>query len=96
MQFVGCCCGIFCDFLDELSLHPWRNFGRPESLGRLITVLCLEMMALTVVQYCPTDKNWLHNPFQNDFDNFLISEWLMIRFSMRDCNQAWTCSISCV
>ncbi len=25
-------CGVFCDLLDELSLHYWGNFGRPGSL----------------------------------------------------------------
>ncbi len=28
LQFFRCCCGVFCDLLDELSLHSWGNFGR--------------------------------------------------------------------
>ncbi len=27
LQFFKCCCGVFCDLLDESSLRSWGNFG---------------------------------------------------------------------
>lgn len=28
LQFLKYCCGVFCELLDESSLHFWGNFGR--------------------------------------------------------------------
>ncbi len=33
LQFFRCCCGVFCDLLDESSLRSWGNFGRPATPG---------------------------------------------------------------
>ncbi len=35
LQFFRCCCGVFCDLLDESSLHSWGNFGRPVTPGKV-------------------------------------------------------------
>ncbi len=35
LQFFRCCCGVFCDLLDELSLRSWSNFGRPATPGKV-------------------------------------------------------------
>lgn len=36
LQFFGCCCGVFCDLLDESSLCSWGNFGRPATPGKVL------------------------------------------------------------
>ncbi len=35
LQFFRCCCGVFCDLLDESSLRSWGNFGRPATPGKV-------------------------------------------------------------
>ncbi len=35
LQFFRCCCGVFCDLLDESSLCSWGNVGRPATPGKV-------------------------------------------------------------
>ncbi len=35
LQFFRCCCGVFCDLLDESSLCSWGNFGQPATPGKV-------------------------------------------------------------
>jgi len=35
LQFFRCCCGVFCDLLDESSLRSWGNFGRSATPGKV-------------------------------------------------------------
>ncbi len=35
LQFFRCCCGVFCDLLDESSLRSWGNFGWPATPGKV-------------------------------------------------------------
>ncbi len=35
LQYFRCCCGVFCDLLDESSLCSWGNFGRPVTPGKV-------------------------------------------------------------
>uniref|UniRef100_A0A0E9W8W3 Uncharacterized protein n=1 Tax=Anguilla anguilla TaxID=7936 RepID=A0A0E9W8W3_ANGAN len=40
-SYFECSSGIFCDFLDELSLHPWRHFGRLTTPGEIHQVFSI-------------------------------------------------------